>query len=110
MYSKKINAEGQMLRIKRLRQGKELKETANGICSVSTLSKIERGKQKADPDILVKLYKELGINCENEFFETMSNYISKYFYETIYQFEHESLKTYFSHSRLLPQLRYFRRF
>ena len=60
MLNNKINAEGQMLRIERLRQGKELKEVVNGICSVSTLSKIERGKQKVDPDMLVKLYNEQG--------------------------------------------------
>lgn len=94
MTNNKINVEGQMFRIERLRQGKELKEVANRICSVSTLSKIERGKQKADPDMLVKLYHELGISYENgeEFVENMSHYISQYFYETVYQFEHESLK------------------
>ena len=94
MLNNKINAEGQMLRIERLRQGKELKEVVNGICSVSTLSKIERGKQKVDPDMLVKLYKELGINYENneEFVDDMRYYIKQYFYETIYQFEPKSLK------------------
>ncbi|NLY46591.1 MAG: helix-turn-helix domain-containing protein [Tissierella sp.] len=88
-----INIEGQMLRIERLRQGKELKEVAGRICSVSTLSKIERGKQKIDPDMLVELYNELGICYENdtEFIENMSHYINQYFHETIYQFKHESL-------------------
>lgn len=88
-----INIEGQMLRIERLRQGKELKEVAGRICSVSTLSKIERGKQKIDPDMLVELYNELGIRYENdtEFIENMSHYINQYFHETIYQFKHESL-------------------
>ena len=89
MYS-----DGQMLRIERLRQGKELKEVAGRICSISTLSKIERGKQKVDPEMLVDLYSKLEIKYENnkEFIETMSHYINEYFYETIYQFEHESLK------------------
>lgn len=87
------NVEGQMLKIERLRQGKELKEVAGRICSVSSLSKIERGKQKVDSDMLVKLYEELGIKYENdiEFIEGMGHYIKQYFYETIYQFEHESL-------------------
>lgn len=86
-------SEGQMLRIERLRQNKELKEVAHRICSVSTLSKIERGKQKVDPKMLVDLYKELGITYENDekFIEDMNFYINQYFYETIYQFEHESL-------------------
>lgn len=89
----KTYGEGQMLRIERLRQGKELKEVANRICSVSTLSKIERGKQKIDSQMLVDLYKELGITYENDetFIENMSSYMDKYFYEVIYQFEHESL-------------------
>ncbi len=93
MLNNSINIEGQMLRIERLRQGKELKEVAGRICSISTLSKIERGKQKVDPDMLVDLYNELGIHYENdeEFIENMSHYIKQYFYETIYQFEHESL-------------------
>lgn len=86
-------SQGQMLKIERLRQGKELKEVANRICSVSTLSKIERGKQKVDPQMLVDLYKELGITYENDeiFIENMKFYINQYYYETIYQFEHESL-------------------
>lgn len=85
--------EGQMLRIERLRQGKELKEVVGRICSVSTLSKIERGKQKVDPDMLVDLYNELDIDYENdeEFIENMSYYIKQYFYQTVYKFEHESL-------------------
>ena len=58
MLNNKTNVEGQMLGIERLRQGKELKEVANRICSVSTLSKIERGKQKVDPDMLLKLFNE----------------------------------------------------
>ncbi len=44
-----ISEEGILLRMERLRQGKEQKEICTGICSVSTLSKIETGKQKADP-------------------------------------------------------------
>lgn len=93
MLSNNVNAEGQMLRIERLRQGKELKEVAGRICSISTLSKIERGKQKVDPDMLVDLYNELGVQYENdvEFVENMSHYIKQYFYETIYRFEHEFL-------------------
>jgi len=76
-----------------LRQGKEQKEVVGGICSVSTLSKIERGKQKADPDMLADLYNELGINYENNesFIENMGNYIKQYFHELNFQFEHESL-------------------
>lgn len=90
----KIYGEGQMLRIERLRQGKELKEVANRICSVSTLSKIERGKQKIDLQMLVDLYKELGITYENDetFIDNMKFNINQYYYETIYQFENESLK------------------
>lgn len=94
MIGIKIHGEGQMLRIERLRQNKELKEVAGRICSISTLSKIERGKQKVDPDMLIDLYNELGIDYENdeEFIENMSYYISQYFHERIYRFEHESLK------------------
>ena len=94
LFNNTIKSHGQMLRIERLRQGKELKEVAGSICSISTLSKIERGKQKVDPDMLVDLYNELGISYENneEFIDNMSYYIKQFFYETIYQFEHESLK------------------
>ena len=94
MIGIKAHGEGQMLRIERLRQNKELKEVAGRICSISTLSKIERGKQKVNPDMLVDLYDELGIDYENdeEFMENMSYYISQYFHERIYRFEHESIK------------------
>lgn len=93
MLNNKRTTEGQLLRIERLAQGKEQKEIVGGICSVSTLSKIERGKQKADPDMLVELYKELGISYEKdeEFIENMNNYINQYFYELNFQFEKESL-------------------
>lgn len=86
-------AEGQMLRIERLRQGKELKEVAGNICSISTLSKIERGRQKVASDMLAALYNELGISYEKDtqFIEDMGNYIKQYFYETTYQFESEAL-------------------
>lgn len=94
MISNRPYKEGQMLKIERLRQGKELKEVSNRICSVSTLSKIERGKQKIDQGMLVDLYRELGIDYENDedFIENMSFYINQYFYERIYQFDHDSLK------------------
>lgn len=93
MINKKINVDGQMLRIERLRQGKELKEVVGRICSISTLSKIERGKQQADPDMLVDLYKELGINYENDenFIKSMGSCIKQYFYDISYRFEPESL-------------------
>lgn len=93
MIHNNTQAEGQMLRMERLRQGKELKEVAGKICSISTLSKIERGKQKVDSDMLAGLYKELGIKYEKDtqFIEKMSHYIKQYFYETLYQFEKEAL-------------------
>ncbi len=84
-----------MLRIERLRQGKGIKEVANDICSVSTLSKIERGKQEADPKMMAALYRELGIIYEMDevFIETMKSSIAQYFYEITYQFERKSLNT-----------------
>lgn len=93
MIHNSTQAEGQMLRMERLRQGKELKEVVGKICSISTLSKIERGKQKVDPDMLAGLYNELGIKYEKDtqFIEKMSHYIKQYFYETLYQFEKEAL-------------------
>lgn len=91
----KGNIEGQILRLERLRQGKGIKEVANDICSVSTLSKIERGKQAVDPDMLVALYKELGITYQTDknFIKAMSDTIEQYFYEKIYQFEPKALNT-----------------
>ena len=62
----RINAEGILLRMERIRQRKEQKEICTGICAVSTLSKIETGKQKADPFILEKLYRELGIHYTSD--------------------------------------------
>ena len=44
MFKEERNTEGQLLKIERLAQGKEQKEVVGGICSVSTLSKIERGR------------------------------------------------------------------
>ncbi len=93
MFKEERNTEGQLLKIERLAQGKEQKEVVGGICSVSTLSKIERGRQKADPDMLVDLYRELGISYEKdeEFIDNMNSWINQYFYELNFQFEQESL-------------------
>ena len=85
----KINAEGILLRMERLRQKKEQKEICTGICSVSTLSKIENGKQKADPVMLKKLYQELGISYLSDETEInrIQNMMKRFFEEFQYQKE-----------------------
>ncbi len=85
----KINAEGILLRMERLRQKKEQKEICTGICSVSTLSKIENGKQKADPVMLKKLYQELGISYLSDETEInrIQNRMKRFFEEFQYQKE-----------------------
>ena len=93
MRENKISFEGQILKIERLAQGKEQKEVINGICSVSTLSKIERGKQKVDKDMLMALYKELGIEYETDktFLIEMKEYIDEFFYEALYNLPYSTL-------------------
>lgn len=58
--------EGIFLRLKRIKLEKTMKEVASGICSLSTLSKIETGKSRADDGILILLYKKLGIEFIND--------------------------------------------
>lgn len=84
-----ISAEGILLRMERLRQGKEQKEICTGICSVSTLSKIETGKQKADPVMLESLYRELGITylSDPEAICRLQKTVDRFFEEIQYQRE-----------------------
>lgn len=89
-----IGVEGILLRMERLRQKKEQKEICMGICSVSTLSKIETGKQKADPNMLEKLYGELGIEylSDKEELRRLQKKIDRFFLEFQYQREQKALK------------------
>lgn len=81
------NTEGILLRMERLRQGKEQKEICGGICAVSTLSKIETGKQKADPVMLERLYRELGITYLSDpgairrLEQTMDHFFEEFLYQ-----------------------------
>jgi tetratricopeptide (TPR) repeat protein len=53
------------LRQARLMAGLSLEEAANGICSVSLLSLIERGQRSANPEMLQALHVRLSIHAEN---------------------------------------------
>lgn len=82
-------SDGILLRVARIRQGKEQKEVCTGICAVSTLSKIETGRQKADTDMLRALYKELGIQFETDekFLHEMKEYILQFFEQYSYKYD-----------------------
>ncbi len=82
-----VTPEGILLRIERLRQGKEQKEICTGVCAVSTLSKIETGRQNADPDMLEKLYRQLGIHytCDEAVLGRLRTLIDEFFEQCAYQ-------------------------
>lgn len=62
MSKRAPTAEGHVLRLARLAQDRAQKDLCAGLCAVSTLSKIERGRQAADPHLLAALYARLGIH------------------------------------------------
>ncbi|PKK39881.1 hypothetical protein ABB02_00941 [Clostridiaceae bacterium JG1575] len=57
---------GRMLKLARLKSNKQLKEVALSHCAISTLSKIESGRQRAHPDLLIHLYRELSITYHTD--------------------------------------------
>ncbi len=83
-----ITPEGILLRIERLRQGKEQKEICTGICAVSTLSKIETGRQSADPVMLEKLYGQLGIRYTSDavIIGRLRELVDEFFEQFTYQY------------------------
>lgn len=60
------NTAGILLRLARISQGKGQKEVCHGLCVVSYLSKIERGKGNPDTALLGQLFGRLGITYETE--------------------------------------------
>ncbi len=98
-----ISPEGILLRIERLRQDKEQKEVCTGICAVSTLSKIETGRQNADPAMLKKLYEQLGIHyTSNEtVLARLREQIEQFFEQCIYQHKLTALDALAQEDKLL---------
>ncbi len=60
------NPSGLLLRMERVRQNKGQKEICHGICTVSYLSKIERGQANPEPSLLALLFARLGIVYETD--------------------------------------------
>lgn len=84
-----MNIAGMLLRIERLKQGKGQKEICGGICVVSYLSKIERGKVDPDPEILRRLFLELGIDycCDRDFLAWAEDLMKKAYYQLDYDLD-----------------------
>ncbi|NLY20015.1 MAG: helix-turn-helix transcriptional regulator [Tissierellia bacterium] len=103
MFLSTSNSEGQMLRIARLNKGMELKEVVGNICSISTLSKIERGKQKTHPEVLKSLYKQLDIEYETDelFLKEMQSLMARYYYELTYNFSSSTVHKLISEEKRL---------
>lgn len=80
-------AAGMLLRLARIRQGKGQKEICHGICVVSYLSKIERGKGNPEETILKQLFGRLGIVYETDsgFLQRCRQQIQEYFYRNLYE-------------------------
>ena len=87
------NTAGILLRLARISQGKGQKEVCHGLCVVSYLSKIERGKGNPDTALLGQLFGRLGITYETEknFLEESREQIRKYFYRNLYELKRKEL-------------------
>lgn len=87
------SAAGTLLRLARIRQGKGQKEICYGICVVSYLSKIERGKGNPDEDILRQLFARLGIVYETDsgFLGESQRQIQEYFYRNLYELDKKKI-------------------
>lgn len=87
------NTAGILLRLARVSQGKGQKEICHGLCVVSYLSKIERGKGSPDAALLGQLFGRLGITYETEksFLEESREQIRKYFYRNLYELKRKEL-------------------
>lgn len=89
-----MNIAGMLLRIERLKQGKGQKEICQGICVVSYLSKIERGKVDPDPEILRRLFQELGIEycCDRDFLAWAEDLMKKAYYQLDYSLDRAAFR------------------
>lgn len=87
------NIAGVLLRLARIRQGKGQKEICHGLCVVSYLSKIERGKGNPDDVLLGQLFNRLGIVYETEesFLKESKEQIREYFYRNLYELKRKEL-------------------
>ena len=74
---------GMLLKMERLKQNKGQKEVCYGVCVTSYLSKIENGIVQADEEILVALFKKLGVTYERnqEKLKQYETFVQRYFYE-----------------------------
>lgn len=78
------NFVGNLLRMERVGQGKGQKEICYGICVTSYLCKIEKGKVNADPEIIKKLFVQLGIEyCNDTALLEEARVLIKLFYEQV---------------------------
>lgn len=83
---------GLLLRMERIRQDKGQKEICYGICTVSYLSKIERGHANPEPSLLALLFARLGIVYETDpsFLSENQARLSRYFSNVNYGLKAEA--------------------
>ena len=84
---------GMLLKMERLKQNKGQKEVCYGVCVTSYLSKIENGIVQADEEILVALFKKLGVTYERnqEKLKQYETFVQRYFYELEYGLEFQKI-------------------
>lgn len=76
---------GLLLRAKRLEQNWSQETLCHGICAVSYLSKIEKGKAEVNPEILAQLFARLGINWKST---TEGKALRDDLYEAVFSADH----------------------
>ncbi|MEG1704505.1 MAG: hypothetical protein RR289_08250, partial [Niameybacter sp.] len=83
---------GNLLRMERIKQDKGQKEICYGICVVSYLCKIEKGQVRADEQIVMKLFANLGITyCnDSQLLEEGRKLIEQYYYQMNYGLPREA--------------------
>lgn len=72
---------GVLIKQERLRQNLSQEGVCRGVCAVSYLSKIEKGRVEPGQDILDGLFQALGLRLEQdeEFLQTAERYLTGYF-------------------------------
>lgn len=77
---------GSIIRFHRLQQSLTLQELADGICSISHLSKIEKGVYEPNKEITELLFKKLGKNphSEDDNVKKLKKYVNDFYYHWIY--------------------------
>lgn len=92
---------GSFIKLQRTKQKKTLGELANGIVSVSYLSKIENLKTDASPNIIELLCNRLGIELDNNLEELISEKCEEWYKMLFYNHSQEEIIDAFENIQLL---------